>query len=234
LRYSPVADGNNSINSNSIGKTDFWKYAPKLFGKNLQPGEGLTGLYMPADNPNPQKLHYNNKHAWFSAEGIPITPIDDKGQVNPYPMLRINVILHDKEHKTDLKNQTPVLCASCHYSPPLDLARAGPQGKQKELPTSSQVMHQYHGKLRDKQGSLIFPDNASVEETCYQCHPGKKTQCQSCHTGDAVNHLNEAGLVFGNDKFRLKQTYKIGDPTASPLNPGSLPMTTKGPHGLFT
>jgi hypothetical protein len=299
LRYSPVADGNNSINSNSIGKIDFWKYAPKLFGKNLQPGEGLTGLYMPADNPNPQKLHYNNKHAWFSAEGIPITPIDDKGQVNPYPMLRINVILHDKEHKTDLKNQTPVLCASCHYSPPLDLARAGPQGKQKELPTSSQVMHQYHGKLRDKQGSLIFPDNASVEETCYQCHPGKKTQCQSCHTGDAVNHLNEAGLVFGNDKFRLKQTYKIGDLTASPLNainkrfaendntlyrnskghggiacegchgsphaiwpnatanandnitakqlqghvgtviecdtchtPGSLPMTTKGPHGL--
>ncbi len=391
LRYSPVADSNNSINSNSIGKTDFWQYAPKLFGKNLQPGEGLTGLYMPADNPNPQKLHYNNKHAWFSAEGIPITPIDDKGQVNPYPMLRINahdkqtgallagtdvvvpvssetdcqnchasgkraandptvawandadlevqtkkniLILHDKEHKTDLKNQTPVLCAGCHYSPALDLDGSGPQGKQKELPTSSQVMHKFHGELRDEQGNLIFPDNAPVEKTCYQCHPGQKTQCQrgamkteglecnachggmkavggqrrswvdlpkcqSCHTGDAMNHLNEAGLVFGDDKFRLKQTYKIGDSTASPLNainkrfaendntlyrnskghggiacegchgsphaiwpnatanandnitakqlqghvgtviecdschtPGSLPMTTKGPHGL--
>jgi hypothetical protein len=326
LRYSAVTDNKGSINSTSIGKTDFWQYASDLFGVDLQPGEGLTGLYMPADDPEPQLLHYNTQHRWFSAEGIPITPIDDMGQTNTYPMLRISaynkktgkllgstdvvvpvsketdcqnchatgqmaandptidwatdedlevqtkknvLILHDVKHDGDLLNQTPVLCASCHYSLPLDLSGEGPKGIQQELPTSSQVMHKFHGKLRDADGNLIFPTDAPVEQTCYQCHPGQKTQCQrgamktaglecnachggmlavggkfplrkggsldgkndggkrrpwidlprcqSCHTGDAVNHLTGKKLVFYDDGIRLQQAYKTGDKAASPL-----------------
>jgi hypothetical protein len=329
LRYSAVMDRQDSINSSSLNnKTNFWQYASALFGTDLQPGEGLKGLYMPADNPDnpgPQPLAYNTEHGWFSAEGIPITPIDDTGRTNAYPMLRISaydkktgnllgetdivvpvsqetecqschasgemaandptiswategdlnlqssiniLILHDIRHNTQLQQQTPVLCANCHYSPPLDLSGKGAQGKQQELPTFSQVMHEYHGKLMTPQGTAVFPANAPTEETCYQCHPGKTTECQrgamktaqiacenchgdllavggeyplqvngsldgqndggtrrpwidmprcqSCHTGDALNHLTGDDLVF-EDQIRLRQTYRIGDKSASPL-----------------
>jgi hypothetical protein len=40
----------------------------------------------------------------------------------------------------------------------------------------SQVMNGYHGRLTD-QGQPVFPSQGSLEETCYQCHPGKTTKC---------------------------------------------------------
>jgi hypothetical protein len=36
--------------------------------------------------------------------------------------------LHDQEHGTDLRNSTPVVCQTCHYTPALDLAQLGPLG----------------------------------------------------------------------------------------------------------
>jgi len=39
------------------------------------------------------------------------------------------------------------------------------------------VMHSFHGGLTDLQGNPVFPPNGSAAQTCYQCHPGAKTQC---------------------------------------------------------
>jgi len=120
LRYSAVKDRSGSINSSSVDKTNFWQYAFGLFGQSLPAGQGLTGLYMPADNSNDmQQLHYNSQRNWFSAEGIPITPIDDAGQNNPYPMLRVSA--HDKQ-TGELLGETDVVvpvasearCQTCH------------------------------------------------------------------------------------------------------------------------
>jgi hypothetical protein len=69
------------------------------------------------------------------------------------------------------------LCAQCHYSPALDLNGTGPVGDQVGKPTFSNVMHEYHGQLDDN-GIPVFPPNAPVDDTCYQCHPGNITQCQ--------------------------------------------------------
>ncbi len=327
VRYSAVADRSGSINSTSLNdKTNFWQNAEKLFGTALQPGEGLTGLYMPADKPGAQTFTYDDKHKWFSANGVPITPVDDKSDINSYPMLKISaydkqtgaelastnivvpvsmeghcenchltdkiaannpniawepdsdiikqsltniLILHDHKHKTTLKDETPVLCSSCHYSATLDLKQQGPQGEQQGKSTLSYALHKSHGEWRDPQGKSMFPEKDKPEDTCYQCHPGKDTQCQrgvmknakiecdnchgdmlavagvhtlqkggsidfkndgkmrrpwkdlprcqSCHTGDAVRHLEGEGLVLNTDGFRLRQTYKTGDPSASPL-----------------
>lgn len=237
VRYSAVKDRSGSINSSSADKTGFWQHAVGLFGVDLPPGESLTGFYMPADHPQTpgeQALHYNTSMKWFSAEGIPITPIDDAGQINPYPMLRISaydkgeflgatdvvvpvsseaqcqschttgkmaankpalnwatdadleiqtkkniLLLHDQQHDTDLQHSTPVLCASCHYSPALDLEKTGPQGVQKQVPTHSQAMHRFHGELLDAKGNHVIPTgiDVPVEQSCYNCHPGKKTRC---------------------------------------------------------
>lgn len=91
LQYSPVPDATGSINSTSREKTDFWAYAQSLFGMKLHPGEGLLGFYMPRDRPTtrPQLMTYHAGFGWFSGDGIPITPLDDAGQVNTYPLMRV-------------------------------------------------------------------------------------------------------------------------------------------------
>ena len=90
--YDDEDDADGSTNSYSIGKTTFWQYANDLFGADLNNGEGLTGLYMPGDDPQSrgaQPMAYNPQKEWFSAEGIPITPTDDTFKSNTYPLMRI-------------------------------------------------------------------------------------------------------------------------------------------------
>ena len=132
-----------------------------------------------------------------------------------------------------LANQTPVQCSQCHYSPALDLAQVGPiddnnqgaKGRQQTRHISmSRAMHFTHGSFKNVDGKPLFPDmpnpadaqrnqisaNKILGETCYQCHPGKKTQClrgamfkggvvcQDCH-GNMKNVGNDfsAGLASG-------------------------------------
>ena len=313
LTYSAVPDLQSSRNSTSLnGKTDFWQNAAALFGATLLPGESLTGFYMPGDAPvtGPQELPWSSTHNFFEAFGIPITPIDDNGVENAYPLMRISAVhratgrvvgfqdivvpvsaetdcqnchatgsmaavdpgvtwstetdleiqtkrnvlkLHDFEEGTTLEANQPVLCASCHYSAALDLDGVGPIGEQLTNPTMSATMHGYHGALTDAGGNPIFPSGSSAAASCYQCHPGQNTQChrgamadggiecfschgdmsavggnrtpwmdmpkcQSCHTGDAINHLTGSNLNFAADGIRLEQAWRTNDPTAVPID----------------
>jgi len=120
--YNAKADANGSVNTYSIGKTDFWQYANNLFGVNLNDGEGLTGLFMPKDDPQSrgaQPMEYNPQREWFSAEGIPITPTDDTFKTNTYPLLR--TIARDAVSGKDLGHLDVVVpvatetdCQNCH------------------------------------------------------------------------------------------------------------------------
>ena len=97
-----------------------------------------------------------------------------------------------------LINQTPIQCSRCHYSPALDLAQVGPineaeqgvNGRQQTVHISmSRAMHGHHGALPPFENKALFPDmplpinrtDAQAQqvlgETCYQCHPGKRTKC---------------------------------------------------------
>ena len=132
-----------------------------------------------------------------------------------------------------LSNQTPVQCSRCHYSPALDLTQAGPVNEPEQGLTGrqqpghismSRAMHSFHGTLADYDSGdgqglqALFPAmpgpiarssivaESILGKTCYQCHPGKRTQClrgamfsggvvcQDCH-GDMQQ--------LGND-FTLK------------------------------
>jgi len=276
LRYSPIADASNSINSTSKNKTNFWQYAGPLFGVNLDPrGQGLKGLYMPADAPGLAQTQFgwDSGLGLFSAPGIPIIPTDDAGKSNKYPLMRVTafdkstnrqlgysdvvlpvsdettcsnchatgkqaadpnsqvhqdwagvqwsgnpdlevqsrtnvLILHDLNHGTQLQNSQPVLCASCHYTPALDLAGSGPVGDQVGKLQMSQTMHRYHAAFNQVDGKPLYDAPAPVaglaaslkgvppadQQTCYQCHPGNDTKClrgamtetvtcQNCHGG---------------------------------------------------
>lgn len=114
---------------------------------------------------------------------------------------KINILrLHDAKNGTALDQQRSVVCANCHYSPALDLAHLGPtdlNGKQQTRHQSmSRVMHSYHASLPARDGydsDELFDDlfplmpiadqrtaeetQSILEQTCYSCHPGKRTKC---------------------------------------------------------
>ncbi len=103
VTYQAVADPAGSINKSSVGKGNWLQYAPQLFGA-VAADQGLpfpnTNLFwmMPGANNTPQAMIFEQNDApvagvftpvnWFHAYGIPITPYDDAGKKNPYPMMR--------------------------------------------------------------------------------------------------------------------------------------------------
>jgi hypothetical protein len=72
---------------------------------------------------------------------------------------------HDQRNKTNLQNQKPVLCASCHADPALGQTRTT------NVKYLSDSMHGFHATV-------------SSPPTCYDCHPGQSTQCSrsTAHT----------------------------------------------------
>ncbi len=118
----------------------------------------------------------------------------------------INLLrLHDQKHGTMLEGSTPVVCQTCHYTPALDLAQVGPLGPendpinangrdQAKNKSMSNVMHSHHATVEDENGNTLFPSmpppvdkngnlrnpiaaNEILQQTCYQCHPGRRTDC---------------------------------------------------------
>jgi len=288
VSYRAVKDATGSINSTSqnqagaVVKTNFWDINPDtgntyvfdLFGLNPPPDEGLAfGQTMPgilnpytANDPQPFN-HFDSGKEWFAADGVPILPIDNAGQLNAYPLMRVSatdpdtgktlasldvvlpvaaeadcqnchaagevaapttspidfilpddindpnsvlqaakhniLALHDDKHGTRLLNEMPVLCAGCHYSAALDLAGIGPAGEQLDNDTMSGVMHDHHGQLTDPDtGERLFPTDGTLEETCYQCHPGKLTKCLRGAMGGAgieCKDCHGSMLAVGSD-----------------------------------
>ena len=133
---------------------------------------------------------------------------------------KINILrLHDAKEGTNLDGERYVVCATCHYSPALDLAQLGPNddnGKEQTRHVSmSRAMHYFHGSLsQDPAFSHLFPVMPSpdarspteqeqiLEETCYNCHPGKRTKCLrgAMETGGMVcQDCHGQSTQVGND-----------------------------------
>lgn len=120
VTYEAVADANGSINSTSIGKTNFWQYVQALFGVSLAPDVGLAGNAMPGLANVPQPSHFDGTWNWFQAEGIPLTPTDDALAKNPYPLMRLvarNASGQQlAETVTTAPNSAELNCNRCHES----------------------------------------------------------------------------------------------------------------------
>ncbi len=89
VTYEAVADLSGSVNTTSIGKTNFWKFVTALYGASLAPDAGLAGPAMPGSKNDPQPMTFDLARSVFGAEGIPLIPYDDEGVKNYYPMMRL-------------------------------------------------------------------------------------------------------------------------------------------------
>ncbi len=93
-----------------------------------------------------------------------------------------------------LDKRRAIQCSQCHYSPALDLAQVGPidepavgvNGRQQTRHESmSRVMHDNHGQYTNLFPAMPLPGSGRtlqtqadvLQQTCYQCHPGKQTKC---------------------------------------------------------
>ncbi len=239
-------------NTYSVGKTNFWDYEDQLFGVQLTPdigltGVGLTGSFLVAGNV-------------FQVEGIPITPYTDNNLVteDPYQLGLIKVYdqgnnelastqpvipvsnemscvssgchssetailnAHEEEGGFD-PNATPILCAECHADNALGLpGHAG-------LPSLSEAVHSAHG-----------------EETndCYKCHPGPNTQCfrDVMHTGgmicqDCHGSVSNVGQSIANGRQPWLQEPSCGATACHGPNfaeqPGMLFKNSRGHADLY-
>lgn len=193
-------------------KTNFWTHAEALFGTALPPNIGLTGNGLSG-------TMSQAPHKYFEASGIPMVPIDDGGRFNPYPIAEVTArdqsgntattytvvpvssemtcnlchnspgvstatdILqdHDELHGTTLLQQRPVLCASCHADNAL--GTPGEPG----VPNFSSAMHSAHAP---RMGQV------QLENKCYACHPGIRTQCQrDVHLGEGLQCMDCHGTM---------------------------------------
>ena len=131
----------------------------------------------------------------------------------------------------------PVVCQRCHYTPALDLAQVGPvagppgsdaNGRNQLVhETNSRVMHNHHGAFTE-----LFPPIPSavqhpitgaisnqaarveaLEANCYQCHPGKETQCLR-------GAMYNAGILCSDCHGTMDQIGADFSAGVSLLNPG--------------
>ncbi len=104
--------------NNGSMKTNFWDYVTDLFGATPELDVGLTGN--PTASTTPVKMTYNQNHQWWEAEGIPITPYNDDGSKNYYPLVKVlakdsagNIMA---EVETVLPVSDEMDCKRCHAS----------------------------------------------------------------------------------------------------------------------
>ena len=174
--FDAIADPSGSINTYSSSKTDFWQHASDLFGiaPPLPAGEGLTGLYMPEDNPlnrGAQPMDYSASAGWFSAEGIPITPVDDTFATNTYPLLQIAA--HDKTSGAKIGSLDIVVpvatetdCQNCHKTGGI---AADDQGVQWATDADLEIQSKKNVLiLHDLEQSTNLRNSQPV--LCAQCH----------------------------------------------------------------
>ncbi|MBL8749616.1 MAG: hypothetical protein JNK78_10690 [Planctomycetes bacterium] len=120
VTYEAVADPAGSINRTSVGKSDFWAHAGALFGASLPLDQGLAGFRMPGAANTPQAMPFHAGIADYSAEGVPVTPYDDVGTMNPYPLMRLVARNTSGQVVASSDIVVPVsaemACVSCHGS----------------------------------------------------------------------------------------------------------------------
>ncbi|WP_457593979.1 hypothetical protein [Hydrogenimonas sp.] len=119
MTFEAIPSLEGKLNTESATKTNFWDYVLKLFGVTLEPNEGLKGVYYD-NNLSHQRLIYDPAHKWWIAEGIPVTPHNDDGSYNMYPLVKVtardtagNLLA---ETTTVLPVSDEMDCKKCHAS----------------------------------------------------------------------------------------------------------------------
>jgi hypothetical protein len=216
VTYQAMADPAGSINTTSSGKGNFYGFVSAIYGASLNDNQGLAGWNMPGPNNTPQAMLFENANEpapgvstpvnWFRAEGIPITPYDDAGQKNPYPMMLL--VARDTTGQV-LGTSSIVLpvsdemdCRACHASG--TGAAAQPDGGWVNDPNPERDYRLNILRLHDERqfaghGSLYLPALATNRFNpgglfANVMSNGAPVLCATCHSSPALGTAGFPGV----------------------------------------
>ncbi len=229
VTYSAIRDRDASINTVSAWKTNFWDFAQKLFGVALAPETGLTGNSMPGAKNQARAMKFDTAYAWFTADGIPLTPYDDAGSKNYYPMMRLTAT--DASGKvlatTDivLPVSDEMSCRSCHTSSTTSTLPNKPVAGW-VWDTSAERDYKLNIlRLHDERqaGSPAFRN--ALKASGYAAGGlyatstgGKPILCAACHASNALGTKGQTGVVPLTEAIHGYHAHVLDEATGQPLD----------------
>ncbi|MCA9000971.1 MAG: cadherin-like domain-containing protein, partial [Planctomycetes bacterium] len=204
VTYEAMADPTGSINTSSVGKTNFWDHVLDLFGVSLPVDTGLGGFSMPGASNTPQAAHHSAAFHWFQAEGVPLTPLDDSMSTNPYSMFRWVARNSQGQEIASTVTSVPasqeMACVLCHASGASAVARPSSGWVYDTDPKKDDRLNilRLHD---DRQGSnplyqtalaALGMDPAGMEATVR--NQGRSILCASCHGTNALPGTGYPGV----------------------------------------
>ena len=188
-------------NTYSVGKSNFWTYAQKLFGLGapLPPNIGLTGRGLTGT------MSASSDH--FVAEGIPLTEFSDSAPTTRDPYQLARIVARDlggnllAENTVVAPVSTEMHCDNCHYDGGVEGIRTGKVERniltlhdQEEgtnligtRPVLCASCHSSNALGAPGKPGVPSLSNAmhnrhkeevpSTLDGCYNCHPGPTTRC---------------------------------------------------------
>ncbi len=195
ITYEATQGTDGKINTTSATKTNFWSFSNKLFpNSNLANDVGLTGNKTPSTTP--QKLSFNKSTRYWEAEGIPITPYNDDGSKNYYPLVLVKAIDSKGKLLASAKVVLPVSdemdCKACHASG----TTARPAGGWVNLSDKEKDYKYNILRLHDERmPNAVSSHLSSLKAKGYNYDPnglessakkGEPILCAACHISNAL------------------------------------------------
>jgi hypothetical protein len=237
LTYEAVADTTGSINTTSAGtvgisqKTNFWTWVYALFGGSPASDHGLNlshGTSNPTPNMTPAGMTYNSANGWWEAEGIPVTPYDDNGIKNYYPMVK--VVAKDSAGtvlattKVVLPVSDEMSCTTCHASN--SVAAAKPSAGWVNNATLEKDWKQNILRLHDEKHPTAIADagmGASYTggTLLATANAGQPVLCAACHKSNALGTGLKTGIKPLTEALHSKHSTVIDPTTGLSMNSGT-------------
>ncbi len=246
-------------NTYSVGKTNFWDYAAKIFGGSLSPNIGLAGKGLAGE------MDLVADH--FVAQGVPVTEFSDSAPTTPQYFQLAQMIVTDLATENGLSQTNIVVpissemrCDVCHNSPSPTNFRMNILQKHDEEEGTPLVNQALSGNpvlcanchadpALGMTGTPGLPSLSAAmhgkhaEETsnCYACHPGPLTKClrdvMSTQIGLTCVSCHLGGMVMLSSRTRtpwvdLPRCGNCHD-AAHAENPGKLYKQSTGHGGLY-
>jgi hypothetical protein len=245
--YQAQADADGTINTTSVGKTNFWDYVRPLFNVSLPPDVGLKNY--PTQSYTPVGMEFDLKYNFFKAEGIPTAPYDDNGNFDPYPLAKITAT--DKNGNL-LASATAVIpvsdemsCITCHASNSGN-SEALPKNPANHLDPEIDyrlnilLKHDDNEETKITQAMLdeLKAQGYNYQASLYQTQQdGTPILCAACHKSNALGTNGVSGVppltqaIHSSHALPVQNTGKTGTDACYLCHPGTKTQCLRGAMG---
>jgi len=212
ITYEAIASLNGKFNttslldSNNNPKTNFWSFVGKLFNATPADNIGLTGNSVPSLTPH--NLTFNSAHNWFEATGIPLTPYNDDGSKNYYPLVKVTAKDNSGAVLATTKVVLPISdemdCKACHGSTSGYTAAKPSAGWENDANAEKDFKYNILRLHDQKFPTAVLNNQTALKAAGYNTYDnaglytsaknGNPVLCATCHKSNALPGTGIAGI----------------------------------------